>query len=105
MSTREIAGKVVEFDAEGFLVNPEEWTKEMAQVLAQEEGIAELKLEHWRVIEFCRADYHKAGEVPTLRRITKEGGVSTKDIYTLFPKGPAKKVARIAGLYKPHGCI
>jgi tRNA 2-thiouridine synthesizing protein E len=62
-------------------------------------------LDHWRVIEFCRADHQKQGEAPTLRRITKEGGVSTKDLYTLFPKGPAKKVARISGLGKPHGCI
>lgn len=105
MSTREIGGKTVEFDAEGFMVNPNDWSKEIAEVLAGEEGINPLNLEHWKVIEFCRADYQKQGEAPTLRRITKEGGVSTKDLYTLFPKGPAKKVARIAGLGKPHGCI
>lgn len=105
MSTREIAGKNVEFDPEGFMVNPDDWTKDIAAVLAREEGINELNLDHWRVIDFCRADYRKLGEAPTLRRITKEGGVPTKELYTLFPKGPAKKVARIAGLGKPHGCI
>jgi tRNA 2-thiouridine synthesizing protein E len=105
MSNREIAGKTVEFDAEGFMVNPSDWSKEIAEVLAQEEGINQLNLEHWKVIEFCRTDYQRQGEAPTLRRITKEGGVSTKELYTLFPKGPAKKVARIAGLGKPHGCI
>lgn len=105
MSNREIAGKTVEFDAEGFMVNPNDWSKEIAEVLATEEGINQLNLEHWKVIEFCRTDYQRQGEAPTLRRITKEGGVSTKELYTLFPKGPAKKVARIAGLGKPHGCI
>jgi tRNA 2-thiouridine synthesizing protein E len=105
MSTREIAGKAVEFDGEGFMVNPNDWTKEIAEVLAQEEGIGQLSLSHWRVIDICRVDYQKQGEAPTLRRITKEGGVPTKELYILFPKGPAKKVARIAGLGKPHGCI
>ncbi len=105
MSTRAIAGKTVEFDQEGFMVNPNDWTKEIAEVLAHEEGIEQLNLDHWRVIEFCRTDFQQQGEAPTLRRITKSGGVPTKDLYTLFPKGPAKKVARIAGLGKPHGCI
>jgi tRNA 2-thiouridine synthesizing protein E len=105
MSTREIADKTIEFDAEGFMVDPDDWTKEVAQVLAREEGILELSLSHWKVIEFSRADFQSQGEPPTLRRITKAGGVSTKEIYQLFPKGPAKKVARIAGLGKPTGCI
>ena len=105
MSTREIAGKTVEFDEEGFMLNPNDWTKEIAKTLAHEEGIDQLTDGHWRVIEFSRTDYQTNGEPPGLRRITKEGGVSTKDIYKLFPKGPAKKVARISGLSKPHGCI
>ena len=105
MSFREIAGKTVEFDEEGFMVNPADWTQEIAEVLAKEEGLDQLNLTHWRVIEFCRADYQQQGEAPTLRRITKAGGVPTKELYTLFPKGPAKKVARIAGLGKPTGCI
>jgi tRNA 2-thiouridine synthesizing protein E len=105
MSTREIAGKTVEFDAEGFMINHNDWTREIATALAREEGLDQLNLDHWKVIEFCRTDYQKQGEAPTLRRITKAGGVSTKELYTLFPKGPAKKVARIAGLGKPHGCI
>ena len=73
MSTREIAGKTVEIDGEGFMVNPNDWTKDMAPVLAQEEGIDELTEQHWKVIEFSRNDFAKKGEAPTLRRITKEG--------------------------------
>jgi TusE/DsrC/DsvC family sulfur relay protein len=105
MPIREIAGKTVEVDGEGFLVNPNDWTKEMAAILAQEEGIDQLTEQHWQVIDFSRADFAAKGEAPTLRRITKEGGVPTKELYQLFPKGPAKKVARISGLGKPTGCI
>jgi len=105
MSVREIAGKTVEFDEEGFMVNPDDWTKEIAEVLASEIGIDQLNEEHWKVIDFSRSDFKEHGEPPTLRRITKAGGVPTKSLYKLFPKGPAKKVARISGLGKPTGCI
>ena len=105
MSTREINGQAVKFDEEGFIVNPEDWNRDIATQLAQEEGVGQLNDRHWTVIEFCRSDFEAQGESPTLRRITKAGGVPTKEIYQLFPKGPAKKVARIAGLGKPTGCI
>ncbi len=105
MSTREIAGKVVEFDEDGFMTNPTDWTKEIATELANEIGITELTEDHWRVIEFSRSDFQTKGEAPGLRRITKVGGVPTKALYKLFPKGPAKKVALVSGLGKPHGCI
>ncbi len=94
----------VELDAEGFLVNPNDWTPEIAEKIAADEGI-ELTDRHWQVINFVREDFAKTGEPPTLRRITKQSGVNTKELYKLFPKGPAKKVARIAGLGKPKGCI
>ena len=105
MSTREIAGKTVDFDEEGFMANPAEWDKDVAMELAKEIGIEELNGDHWKVIEFSRSDYEANGEAPGLRRITKEGGVSTKELYKLFPKGPAKKIAFVSGLGKPHGCI
>lgn len=105
MSIREVAGKTIEVNEEGFMTNHKDWTKEIALELAQEIGINGLTDRHWQVIDFCRANFEETGEVPTLRRITKVGGVPTKEIYKLFPKGPAKKVARIAGLTKPTGCI
>ena len=105
MATREIAGKIVEINEEGFLANPAEWTKEMAFELGKEEGIAELTPAHWQVIEFCRKNAATTGKAPTLRQITSGAGGSTKDLFALFPKGPAKKVARISGLGKPEGCV
>ena len=95
----------VAFDAEGFMTNPDEWTKEIANVLAEEEGIFPLTDRHWVVLDFVRKEFAKSGESPTLRTITKKSGVETKELYALFPKGPAKKVARVAGLGKPKGCI
>lgn len=105
MSEREIAGKVVHFDEDGFMANPTEWDKGVAETLAAEIGITPLTDRHWTVIEFCRSDFADQGDAPTLRRITKVGGVPTKELYQLFPKGPAKKVAYVAGLKKPSGCI
>ena len=105
MATREIAGKTVQVDGEGFMTVPAEWTREIAVAIAKEEGITELTPAHWKVIDFCRQDGTASGKSPTLRRITTQAGVSTKDLFALFPKGPAKKVARISGLGKPEGCV
>ena len=105
MTLRTLAGKSIPFDDEGFMVNPNDWNRDIATELAKESGIDELTDRHWIVIEFCRDDFNARGEPPTLRRIMKVGGVKTKELYKLFPKGPAKKVARIAGLGKPTGCI
>ena len=105
MPTKEIAGKSVQVDNDGFLANPEDWSKEIAAELAKEEGIDVLTDGHWKVIEFMRADFGEKGTAPTLRRLSKVGGIPTKDLYELFPNGPAKKAARISGLGKPQGCV
>lgn len=105
MAVREIAGKQIEFDEEGFMANSDQWDKEVAAALAADIGVAPLTERHWQVIDFCRSDYQAQGDAPTLRRITKEAGVPTKELYKLFPKGPAKKVAYVSGLGKPSGCI
>ena len=105
MASKSYAGKSVEVTEEGFLVNPDDWTEDMALELAVEEGISELTEQHWQVINFMRSDYTQKGQIPTIRRIKNAGGVPTKDLYSLFPNGPAKKAARIAGLGKPQGCV
>jgi len=105
MATKTIAGIEVQVNDEGFLTNAAEWTKEIAVEIAKEEGIAELTDSHWKVIDFCRANAATTGAAPTLRTITNGSGVSTKEVFALFPKGPAKKVAKISGLGKPEGCV
>lgn len=104
MMTRTIAGQTIEFDEQGFMAHADDWNEEIANELAAEIGI-ELTPLHWAVINFCRRDFAEQGDAPTIRRITQESGVPTKQLYQLFPKGPAKKVAYIAGLKKPTGCI
>jgi tRNA 2-thiouridine synthesizing protein E len=77
----------------------------MAVEIARQEGIDELTDRHWLVIDFMRAEYAAKGTGPTVRVLGKSSGVGVKELYQLFPKGPAKLAARIAGIPKPRGCI
>jgi len=95
----------VAFNAEGYMVDAKAWTKEIAVELAKQEGIETLTEAHWKIIDFCRETGLASGKSPTLRQITVGTGISTKDLFALYPKGPAKKVARISGLGKPEGCV
>jgi tRNA 2-thiouridine synthesizing protein E len=100
-----IASHAVEINEEGFFVHPEERTEEMVPELAVREGIEELTDAHWAVIRFMRREWLDKGTGPTVRVLGKTSGVSVKELYELFPKGPAKVAARIAGIPKPRGCI
>ncbi len=104
MPTTTMNGREIAVDAEGFLTNPDEWDEDLALVLAANIGI-ELTEEHWQVLRFLREDYAKQGETATTRRVQSVGGVPTKRQFQLFPKKPAKKMAYIAGLPKPRGCV
>lgn len=105
IALKEISGKSLAIDADGNLVNLQDWSEEVAAELAKEEGIEKLTEKHWQVINYMRKVYAESGDAPSIRKLTKESGVDTKELYALFPKGPAKKGARIAGLPKPKGCI
>ena len=94
----------VRFDESGYMEDARAWTPAIAEAIAAQEGIT-LTNRHWVVINFARKDYELNGEAPTLRRITKTTDVNTKEIYQLFPGGPGKLAAKIAGLKKPTGCI
>jgi TusE/DsrC/DsvC family sulfur relay protein len=94
----------VEFDQDGFMVDPNAWNQEIAEAIAGAQSIS-LTERHWVVINFVRQEFETSGEPPTLRRITKKTDVNTKEIYQLFPGGPAKTASRISGLGKPTGCI
>ena len=105
MATKVICGKTVQVNDEGFMTNPAEWDKDIAAEIAKDEGIGALSEAHWKVIDFCRKEGAASGKAPTLRQITTGTGLTTKELFTLYPKGPAKKVARISGLGKPEGCV
>jgi tRNA 2-thiouridine synthesizing protein E len=104
MIVTELAGASIEVDAEGFMVNREQWNRDIAAEIARQEGI-ELTDRHWAVLEFMREDFEKKGTAPSIRRLKQLGVVPTKELYALFPGGPAKKASKIAGLPKPKGCV
>jgi dissimilatory sulfite reductase related protein len=95
----------VETDAEGFLLHTSDWTPELAEDIAQENGIDRLTERHWLVVRFMRERFLATGTAPTIRSLGKESGVPVKELYKLFPKGPAKLAAKIGGIPKPKGCI
>jgi tRNA 2-thiouridine synthesizing protein E len=105
MPTKTIAGVAVDVNDEGFFTQADQWTEAMAPELAAAEGIDDLTEDHWRVIKFMRSEFFEKGTGPTVRVLGKTSGVSIKELYQLFPKGPAKIAARIAGIPKPRGCI
>jgi tRNA 2-thiouridine synthesizing protein E len=100
-----LGGTEVSVNEEGFLEQPEDWNEDMAVEIARSEGIADLTPAHWQVIRFMRSEYFEKGTGPTVRVLGKTSGVSVKELYQLFPKGPAKTAAKIAGIPKPRGCI
>jgi dissimilatory sulfite reductase related protein len=105
MTAATIAGATVDVDAEGFLTDATQWNEQIAAEIARDNGIAELTDRHWQVVRFMREAYLRDGQAPSIRSLGKTSGVPIKELYQLFPKGPAKLAAKIGGIPKPHGCI
>jgi tRNA 2-thiouridine synthesizing protein E len=97
-------GHQIHVNEEGFLTDHSEWDDALATVLAAQIGLT-LTDEHWKVIRFLRKDFEEQGESATLRRVSTVGGIPIKALFALFPAKPAKKMAYVAGLPKPHGCV
>ena len=104
MATKKLANVTVDVTDDGYLVNQADWTPEIGEAIAKEEGI-DLTEIHWKVIEFLQNEVRENGSLPTIRRLTKSGIVDTKALYQLYPNGPLKKAAKIAGLEKPASCV
>ena len=104
MTEKTYGGTTVAMDAEGFMTDPGQWTKEVAEGLAADVGIT-LTDRHWVVLDFVRKDTVDQGEPPGVRRITKLTDVSMKEMYQLFPKGPGILASKLAGYGKPQGCV
>lgn len=104
MSTANYAGVAVAVNSEGYFTDTQQWTPAVAEAVAQGLGLT-LSDKHWEAINFVREDYASTGKSPGLRRITVNTGLGMKDLYKLFPKGPGKLVAKIAGTPKPKSCL
>jgi len=105
MPQKTYGSALVEVDADGFLTDFGQWTRDIASAIAKEEGIGDLTPAHWKVLEFMQKEFREGGQAPSIRKLNKSGVASTKELYDLFPGGPAKKAAKIAGLKKPEGCV
>ena len=100
-----LEGKTIEMDGDGFMLKPELWNDEVAKAIAQADDINDLTEDHWKVIRIIRQNYEEKGLAPMVRVICKETGLKLKQIYELFPLGPARGACRVAGLPKPEGCV
>lgn len=98
-----IANTSVSVNDEGYLTDFSQWTKEIGEEIAKENGI-EMTPEHWKVIDYIQ-DQYKNEVALSIRKVGKSGVVSIKEFYALFPKGPLKISTKIAGVPKPASCI
>ena len=105
MANIEVNGQTVELDEDGFLVKLDQWNEDVARYLAKEEGVDELNEDHWKIINYLKGYFAEYGIAPMVRKMTKESGYSLKEIYDLFPSGPAKGACKVAGLPKPTCCV
>lgn len=105
MATIEIDGNVFDVDGDGFLSNPEIWNKDVATLIAKYDGIGEMNEKHWAIVNIIRKSYEEKGMAPMIRTICTETGLRLREIYDLFPLGPARGACRVAGLPKPDGCV
>ena len=96
--------EALQTDAEGYLSNRDDWSEELANEIAQQANVA-LTDAHWKVLNTARAIEIESGSSPGLRKISKRSETPIKSIYKLFPDGPAKLIAKIAGIPKPKSCL
>lgn len=103
MAQKEFAGVMVELDDNGYMVKPEQWTREIAAAMASENG-EELTDTHYAVLEFIREKVESGANL-TIRAIGKSGITDIKNFYKLFPGAPLKKATLYAGVTKPSSCV
>jgi len=104
--TVEHAGRRLELSDAGFLLHPGEWNEEVARTLARSaEGIEELTADHWAVVRFIRNHYLAHRRAPLVRALCRATGLHLRQIYALFPGGPARGACKVAGLPRPDGCV
>ena len=105
MAQMELGGKMLNIDEDGFIEDPSEWDEAVAKSLAATEGVEDLGERHWKLVKYLREYYLKNNIAPMIRKLCKDTGIPLKEIYELFPSGPAKGACKVAGLPKPTGCV
>jgi tRNA 2-thiouridine synthesizing protein E len=105
MEIRDLGGKRLEVDEDGFIQDPAAWDKQVAAALAKTEGVDEMSENHWKLVNYLRNYYLEFEMAPMIRKLCKESGFKLSEIYEMFPSGPAKGACKVAGLPKPTGCV
>ena len=105
MSTQMLGGVEMEMDEDCFIQVPEKWNNAIAEDLAKSEQASPLSQDAWKVVNYLRNYWIEFGIAPPIRKLTKDTGFSLKQIYEMFPSGPAKGACKVAGLPKPTGCL
>jgi tRNA 2-thiouridine synthesizing protein E len=105
MEMVELGGKQMEIDEDGFIQDPDQWDEGVATDLAKTEGVDDLTDNHWKLVHYLRDYYLEYNMAPMIRKLCKQTGFSLKEVYDLFPSGPAKGACKVAGLPKPTGCV
>ena len=105
MDVVNVKGRELNVDGDGFLQQPELWDEEVAAEFAKLDGTGELTEKHWEIVNFIREYWKESDMAPTVRSLCKKSGLKLRQIYELFPKGPARGACKIAGLPKPDGCV
>lgn len=105
MEMKDLGGKQLEVDEDGFIQDPEAWDELVAAALAKTEGVDEMSEKHWKLVNYLRNYYLQFQMAPMIRKLCKETGFKLNEVYELFPSGPAKGACKVAGLPKPTGCV
>ena len=105
MADFKVGDEMFQIDEDGFLQEPERWNEAVAAALGKTEGVDDLTDDHWKVVNYLREYYLEYQVAPMIRKLCKSTGFKLKEIYELFPSGPAKGACKIAGLPKPTGCV
>jgi len=105
MGQIELGGTMIEVDEDGFIQDPACWNEGVAISLAGTEAVEEMTDDHWKVVNYVRDYYLEFNMAPMIRMLCKSTGFKLKEIYELFPSGPAKGACKVAGLPKPTGCV
>ena len=107
----QVNGSAIEADDDGYIVNLEDWSKELAEEIAKAESL-EMTEDHWKVIDFLRNYYDEFQIAPAVRVLVKNAKKklgaelgNNKKLDAMFPDGAAKQGCKIAGLPKPTGCV
>jgi tRNA 2-thiouridine synthesizing protein E len=104
MAKIELAGVTLEVDEHGFMQENDKWNEDIARAYALKEDVKELTPDHWKALNYLRSYYLANGICPMIRRLVKETGFTLKQLYDLFPEGPANSACKWAGMPKATGC-